>query len=136
MYGFTSYGFDWLLQGELIRGLNSWISYSYLDSREKDIGSSTGYQRRLFDQRHTLRIFLQDKIPKHPNYQLHVRLIYGSGFLYHPRKIVDDISLDQQILTIDWEHRIPYSPHQLSRFFMTDSSIFSTSSLMVARSSS
>jgi outer membrane receptor protein involved in Fe transport len=96
-----AYGADILLRGELTEHLNSWISYGYLSSQEKDAGSATGYRRRLLDQTHTLRLFLQDQMPKHPNIQVHNRMLLGSGYLYHPQVIATD-SEGRKVVTTDY----------------------------------
>ena len=79
-----AYGLDLMFQGEIADGMQSWIGYGYLDTREREIGT-TAYRRRLLDQTHTLQIFLQDKFKKHRNWQSHLRLLFGSGFLYNYR---------------------------------------------------
>ena len=81
--GFAA-GLDIMVEGELVDGMKSWFGYSYLDTQERRIGD-TNYQRRLFDQTHTLQIFLQDKMGKHQNWQSHLRFLVGSGFLYYNR---------------------------------------------------
>ncbi len=88
-----AYGFDVMVQGEIVEGMNSWLGYSYLDTQERTKlvdGTYTAYHRRLPDQTHTLQIFLQDKIRKHPNWQAHTRLLFGSGHLYNLRELVTD----------------------------------------------
>ncbi len=81
--GFAA-GLDVMVEGELVDGMKSWFGYSYLDTQERRIGDAN-YQRRLFDQTHTLQIFLQDKMGKHQNWQSHLRFLVGSGFLYYNR---------------------------------------------------
>jgi outer membrane receptor protein involved in Fe transport len=101
-----AYGFDVQVQGELVKGANSWISYSYLDTKEKVNGV---YLRRLLDQTHTLQIFLQDRFPKYPNWQAHVRLLAGTGYLFYPEFIRTDANGKKYLYT-DFNHRIEYSP--------------------------
>lgn len=84
-----AYGLDFLFKGEIVPGVNSWLSYSYLKSREREIGMEN-YKRRLLDQTHTFRFFMQDKVPRLPNMQAHTRVLYGSGFLYFPSILQDD----------------------------------------------
>jgi len=79
-----AYGLDMQIDAELVDDMRSIIGYSYLDSKERDKGT-TKYQRRLLDQTHTIQIFLQDKFKKHPNWQSHVRFLFGSGQLYYNR---------------------------------------------------
>jgi len=88
-----AYGFDLMFQGEIVDGMNSWVGYGYLNTQERTKladGTYTAFRRRLPDQTHTVQIFLQDKIKKHPNWQAHTRLLFGSGHLYNLREIVSD----------------------------------------------
>ncbi|MFZ0454339.1 MAG: TonB-dependent receptor [Ignavibacteriaceae bacterium] len=80
-----AYGFDFQYQGEVVKGLKSWIGYSYLNSKEKPEDGSGSWQRSLNDQTHTVKIFLQDRTEKHPEFQVHVRFILGTGLLFHPQ---------------------------------------------------
>lgn len=102
-----AYGIDVLLRGQVTMNIRSWISYSYHKSREKTIGSSMPYERRLLDQTHTLRFFLQDKMPKFPNVQVHNRMLFGSGYLYHPQKVVTDVQ-DNKSMVVDFDQRRTY----------------------------
>ncbi|HEY3296141.1 MAG TPA: TonB-dependent receptor [bacterium] len=85
-----AYGTDILLHGELTQHLNSWISYGFLNTKERDAAAGSQYRRRLLDQTHTLRLFLQDQMPEHPNVQVHNRMLFGSGYLYHPQIMTQD----------------------------------------------
>lgn len=94
-------GIDFQYEGELVPGIKSWIGYSYLDTGERLKGSGSAYTRRLLDQRHTLKIFLQDRVKQHPNFQAHVRFLFGSGFLYHPGVSVKDPATNKYYIQID-----------------------------------
>ena len=94
-------GIDFQYEGDLVPGIKSWIGYSYLDTGERLKGSSGPYTRRLLDQTHTFKIFLQDRAKKHTNFQAHVRLLFGSGFLYHPRVSVRDPATGKYYIQID-----------------------------------
>jgi len=98
-----AYGLDLMVQGEIIEGLNSWLGYGYLNTQERtrlSDGTHTAYRRRLPDQTHTLQVFLQDKIRKHPNWQVHSRLLFGSGFLYNWREVVTDAETGRKYLEV------------------------------------
>lgn len=96
-----SYGFDIMVQGEVVEGMDSWFGYSYLDSREREKGTAV-YEKRILGQTHTLQIFLQDRIPRHPNFQAHTRILYGSGYYYHPRTTgVDDNGIPRIVVNYD-----------------------------------
>jgi hypothetical protein len=107
LQGFA-YGLDLTFQGEITEGLRSWISYSYLDTREKKYGDAE-YIRRILDQTHTIQLFLQDKIRKHPNWQSHLRLVFGTGYLFHNRKTAIDEQTGNPYIDIIWEDRTEYS---------------------------
>lgn len=79
-----AYGLDLQYEGKLSEGLNTYIGYDYLNSMDKKVGSDAPYQRTLLDQTSTIRIYLQDAMPKLRNSQAHVRLLFGTGYLYHP----------------------------------------------------
>ena len=101
-----AFGLDALVQGELDPGMQSWIGYSYLDTRERLIGTKD-YKRRILDQTHTIQIYIQDRIDKHPNWQSHLRLLFGSGFLFHHRK-TEYSENNIPYITIDYDTREEY----------------------------
>jgi hypothetical protein len=95
-----AYGFDLMFQGKIVEGMNSWIGYGYLNTKEKNKFTNEPFRRRLTDQSHTLQVFLQDKIKKHPNWQAHTRLLFGSGFLYNLREIITDSETGKKYLAV------------------------------------
>jgi len=101
--GYT-YGFDFQYEGEIVEGVKSWVGYSYLNSKEKPQDNSSGYIRSLLDQTHTFKVFLQDKIKNIPNFQSHVRLLFGSGLLYHPKLSLKDEETGLTYLETDYNH--------------------------------
>ncbi len=98
-----AYGLDISIQGNLVEDMKSWITYSYLNSKDRDKESEEDYKRRILDQTHTIQVFLQDRIPKRPNWQAHTRFILGSGYLYHPRKVVTD-DQDNSFIEVDLDN--------------------------------
>jgi hypothetical protein len=95
-------GFDLQYEGELVKGIKTWIGYGYLDTRERMGGSSAAFIPRLLDQTHTLKIFLQDRVKNRPNFQSHVTLLFGSGYLYHPYVSVKDPATNKYYMQIDY----------------------------------
>lgn len=85
-----AFGFDVMVKGNFVKGIDSRIGYSYINTKERKSGSGDSFIRRLYDQTHTLQVFIQDRIPDHPNWQAHFRLLAGSGFLVYDRKITTD----------------------------------------------
>lgn len=91
-----AYGIDSKLNGEFIPGLESWLSLSFLSTKE-DIKNDSyvnssgvtvypGYYRRPTDQRLTLNLFFQDYLPNNPTLQVHLNLVYGSGLPSSPTR--------------------------------------------------
>lgn len=106
-------GIDTKVNGEFVRGAESWVSlsvmqvkediiddyyYEYLNSKgekiifgysEDDIAVDSiryepGYIPRPTDQRVNFGLFFQDYIPKHPQFKMHLNLLYGSGLPFGP----------------------------------------------------
>lgn len=98
-----AYGMDLMVKGEVVKGIDSWIGYGYLDSKERKMNTNDSYKRRLFDQTHTLQVFLQDRIPNHPNWQSHFRFLAGSGFLYYNRKITQNSVTGQNEMSVNFD---------------------------------
>jgi hypothetical protein len=114
-------GIDMRLFGEFVRGTDSWISFSYLNTKEDisndffkqyfnesgelitglsqdqvAVDSATvfpGYIRRPSDQRFNISIFFQDYLVKNKNFKMHMQLQIGSGLPYGPpdRKRYNDV---------------------------------------------
>ncbi len=100
-------GIDAKLSGEIVPGLESWLAFSlmksmedikgdyftvFLDSnhqptfdpaaRASDTTIYPGYIPRLTDQRFTVNLFFQDKVPKLPMLKAHINLIYSTPLIY------------------------------------------------------
>lgn len=100
-------GIDMRLNGEFVKGIESWASMSVMTIREKIDGAyfyeylnkagekiapgvedtriadsvrvEGGYIPRPTDQRVTFNLFFQDYLPKVPSCKMHLNLIFGSG---------------------------------------------------------
>jgi len=93
-------GFDARINGEFIKGAESWFSLGILSTRENIVGDSTtiyqagtnqeikreplGYIRRPTDQRVTLGVFFQDQLPNDPSVKMNLNLVYGTGLPFSP----------------------------------------------------
>jgi hypothetical protein len=106
-------GIDMRLNGELVKGLESWASLSLLQTREdikddyylvnynkageKIIPGYTvdkevvrtdkvnpGFIPRPSDQRFTFSMFIQDYLPKYPTYKVHLNFVFGTGLPFGP----------------------------------------------------
>lgn len=109
-----AFGVDVLLKGEVLPGTRNWIGYSYLNTKEREKETSD-YTRRILDQTHTLQLFIQDKGKKNKKLQSHLRILMGSGFLFHPRTIGVDPETKEEALVVN-NDRID----EFSRFFRAD----------------
>ena len=106
-------GIDMKVNGEFVKGLESWASisimktaydikddfyYDYYNSDGKKIipgytanwkavdsvKFSPGYIPRPTDQRVNFGMFFQDKMPGHPDFKMHLNLLYGTGVPFGP----------------------------------------------------
>ncbi len=82
-------GLEFQVRGEFVKGLESWANYSFLVSKEKFRPEFTselndGWLPRPTDQRHTISLFVQDFIPSHPAWKIHVLSRFGSGVPFTP----------------------------------------------------
>jgi len=106
-------GLDLKVNGEFVKGIESWASLSIMQTREdidddnyynyyndegeriilgytsNDIAVDSvlitkGYIARPTDQRFTFSMFFQDYLPKNPTYKMHLNLVFGTGIPYSP----------------------------------------------------
>ena len=85
--GFAT-GFDARFSGELLEGLESWLTISVMGTMDKyknPIENSSGeleqpaYKRRPTDQRFALNLFFQDHIPGFRQLRVHLNFVYSTG---------------------------------------------------------
>ncbi len=110
-----AYGLDMKINGEFVRGIESWASmslmkteediygdyyYNYYDAEGEKIGSGPeedpeaatnekvepGYIPRPTDQRFRFSMFFQDYLPMNPTYKMHLAFYYGSSLPFGPPK--------------------------------------------------
>jgi len=105
-----AYGMDMKLNGEFVKGIESYVGFSLLKNEEDldddfyfkffngdgqevppssgDITDSTliepGFIPRPFDQRFSFNLFFQDEMPRWPSFKVHINLAYVSGFPFGP----------------------------------------------------
>ncbi|MEK0421870.1 MAG: hypothetical protein RLZZ161_1721, partial [Bacteroidota bacterium] len=84
-----AWGVDNRINGEFIKGLESWFTLSVLQTREKinylnDNGDlvQSGWLRRPTDRRVNFAAMLQDQLPGNPNFRLNLNMIIGTGMPY------------------------------------------------------
>jgi len=74
-------GIDFRINGEFVKGAESWASLSIMKTEEYFQGA---WIPRPTDQRLSLAIFFQDYIPKFPTWKMNLTLVYGTGIPFGP----------------------------------------------------
>ncbi|MEQ8555452.1 MAG: TonB-dependent receptor plug domain-containing protein [Cyclobacteriaceae bacterium] len=80
-------GVDLRLNGEFIKGTQSWFSISYLQTKEDLENDGLGYVRRPTDQRLNLAIYFEDHMPIDPTIEVYLNLVFGSGYPFGPPQV-------------------------------------------------
>lgn len=71
------YGLDMRLNGEIVPGTESWLSFGYMRTEENY--QEKGYLARPTDQRLKFGLLFQDYMPAIPNLKLYLNLVYNTG---------------------------------------------------------
>ncbi len=89
-----SAGVDFKVNGEFVRGVESWASLSFLSTKEDIKGDyyinsegkrvEPGYIPRPTDQHVQFSIFFQDYLPMNPTYKMSLTLLFGSSLPFGP----------------------------------------------------
>lgn len=104
-------GIDFKLYGEFVKGIDSWITLSFMKTAQDILGDyyynyynakgeklspgesgvatdsvkvEPGYIPRPTDRRVNFTIFFQDYIPHHKEFKVHLRLLFGTGLPFGP----------------------------------------------------
>ena len=92
-------GVDVKLFGEFVPGTDSWISVSWMRAREdiiddhypvySNVGNYLGevypsWISRPNEQRYNISLFFQDYFPNHPEYKVHLKLVWSDGLPFGP----------------------------------------------------
>ncbi|MCD4735101.1 MAG: TonB-dependent receptor [Bacteroidales bacterium] len=87
-------GIDFKVNGEFVRGIESWISLSVMQT-EEDIANDFYFDNdgnkvepgnipRPTDQRVNFSLFFQDYLPRFPSYKMSITLLFGTGLPFGP----------------------------------------------------
>ena len=94
-----AYGLDLQFRGEFVPGLESWLNYGFLVTRERFFAPENptpeeqiaferrgggSYIPRPTDRRHNFALFVQDHIPGDDTWTLHLRALFGTGTPFTP----------------------------------------------------
>lgn len=83
-------GADFRINGEFVKGAESWFSLGIISTREDVEGDGRGFIRRPVDQRVTAAIFFQDHLPNNPSIRAYLNLVYGTGLPFGPPSSVEN----------------------------------------------
>lgn len=81
--GFST-GIDMRLNGEFIKGIDSWASLSLFTVQEDIDGDNSGYIPRPTDQRYSFAVTFQDYWPTDPTFRVSLNLMVTGGFPFGP----------------------------------------------------
>ncbi|MEM0995428.1 MAG: carboxypeptidase-like regulatory domain-containing protein [Bacteroidota bacterium] len=85
-----AYGIDTRVTGEFIKGVDSWVNFGILSTRERlESQLDSGFVRRPTDQRLQFSMFFQDELPINPTYKVHINFVYGSGLRFGPPRVLE-----------------------------------------------
>jgi len=84
------YGFDFKINGQFLREIDSWLSFSVLKAEEKILGINTDYVPRPSDQRFQLSFYFQDELPLNPTFKMHLNLVYSGGLPFGPPQVIQN----------------------------------------------
>tara|TARA_B100000900_G_scaffold96265_2_gene79362 strand:- start:2717 stop:5161 length:2445 start_codon:yes stop_codon:yes gene_type:complete len=114
-----AYGLDFRINGEFVKGTESWFSFGYLKTEENI--ENRGYISRPTDQRLKFGILFQDYVPNLPNLKMFINLIYNTGLPGGSPSYAD--SYDYQNRLPDYKRAdigISYSISETKKLFNID----------------
>ena len=87
-------GLDFKINGEFVKGIDSWASLSFMRNRELVEGDTLGWHNRPSNQTVSFSLFFQDYSPFAPTWRVNMTINFGTGMpvndheadSYHPFK--------------------------------------------------
>ena len=77
------YGFDSRINGEFVKGTDSWFTFSLFNAQERPLDEEQWYARPT-DTRFNFSVYFQDYLPNDPSTRLSLTLMVGGGFPFGP----------------------------------------------------
>lgn len=81
--GFAT-GLDYRINGEFVKGVDSWASLSVMTIQEDIENDGAGYLPRPTDQRFNFKVFFQDYLPSDPTFRVSLTGVFGTGLPFGP----------------------------------------------------
>lgn len=114
-----AYGIDARLNGQFVKGVDSWASLSLMSTREDLEGDTLGYMKRPSDQRFTFSLYFQDEWPTNPTFKVHINFVYGSGLRFGPPGNIEQRSVlkapGYQRVDIGFSKLISFRPKEIRK---------------------
>jgi len=87
------YGIDSRIDGEFVKGTDSWFTFSLFRAQERSTTSFVqGWHARPTDTRFNFAVYFQDYLPNDPSTRLSLTLMVGGGFPFGPDGIGNEIA--------------------------------------------
>jgi len=87
------YGIDSRINGEFVKGTDSWFTFSLFRAQERSTTSFVqGWHARPTDTRFNFAVYFQDYLPNDPSTRLSLTLMVGGGFPFGPDGIGNEIA--------------------------------------------
>jgi len=77
------YGFDSRINGEFVKGTDSWFTFSLFHAQERPLDEEQWYARPT-DTRFNFSVYFQDYLPNDPSTRLSLTHMVGGGFPFGP----------------------------------------------------
>lgn len=78
------YGLDLKVNGEFVKGVDSWVNMSIMRAMEDIDDDGHGYIERPSNRTVSFSLFFQDYFPTNPTYKVHLNLMFATGLPYGP----------------------------------------------------
>ncbi|MBR2888045.1 MAG: hypothetical protein IKB95_07440 [Bacteroidales bacterium] len=80
-------GTDFKIYGEFVKGMDSWLSMSFLKTEENIKGDGHGYIPRPDDRRFTSSVFFRDYFPRFDFLGMNITLVYATPLPFGPENM-------------------------------------------------
>ena len=73
------YGLEWRLNGEIVPGDESFVSFGFMQNKEDVLGDGHGYISKPTEQVFSMSMFYQDHFKNHKDIKFHLSATYATG---------------------------------------------------------